>query len=230
MNYLDIAVVLILVFFLFKGISQGFVKSCLGFLPLVGALILTNKCYPVLSGLIRNTSVYKYLQGNVYKTIGLEKTDLLLNNNISHSKAIEGLELPNFLKKGLVENNNSVVYNILGVEDFGEYIASYIANACINVICVISIFLILFALIKIIIGALDLVSRLPILSFFNKTLGAFSGLSQGILFIWIIGLVLVFFHSNPSFVPFFNSLYKSNVAILFYENNLLMFMILRIML
>ena len=229
MNYLDIVVVLILIFFLLKGMREGFVKNCLGLFPLIGALVLTNKLYPVLSRLIRSTPIYKYLQSNVYEGIGLDTTNLLLNGDTSHSKAIEGLDLPNFLKKGLVENNNSVVYNILGVEDFGEYIASYIANACINALCVILVFFVLFISIKIVIGVLGLVTKMPILNFFNKALGTFSGLVQGILFVWIIGLVLVFFYSNPAFGSFFDTLYKSNIAMLFYENNLLMLMVLRIM-
>ena len=44
----------------------------------------------------------------------------------SQRTVIEGLKLPQFIKDMLIENNNSEFYNILGVEQFAEYITVWL--------------------------------------------------------------------------------------------------------
>lgn len=43
--------------------------------------------------------------------------------------AIEKLNLPQSMKDALIENNNSEVYQLLGVDHFIEYVSTYLA-AC----------------------------------------------------------------------------------------------------
>ena len=51
----------------------------------------------------------------------------------SQRTVIEGLKLPQFIKDMLIENNNSEFYNILGVEQFAEYITACLADMAIHV-------------------------------------------------------------------------------------------------
>ena len=47
---------------------------------------------------------------------------------------IEEMELPEQLKDALLENNNSEVYEALGVSSFTHYVSRYLANSLINII------------------------------------------------------------------------------------------------
>lgn len=225
MNYIDIGVIVILLFFAVAGRMRGLVRTCFSFVPMLAGLVLTNQLYPVLSKILRNTFIYEGLKNGVQKAL---KLDSIFANTIAGSDAIGALKLPGFLKTALVENNNPVVYNILGVNKVEEYIAGYVANICLNVLCMVVVFIVIVIACKLILTALDLIAKLPVVNFFNKTGGLAVGLLQGIIVLWIIGIVLVGFYSNPLFSRFFEVLNQSKVALFLYEKNVLLFMILRI--
>ena len=115
----------------------------------------------------------------------------------SQRTVIEGLKLPQFIKDMLIENNNSEFYNILGVEQFAEYITACLADMAIHVVCSVLIFILSYVLIRFLIYWLDLIARLPIICGLNQLAGAFLGLAQGLLILWIAGIVLKFFEAAP---------------------------------
>lgn len=225
MNYIDIAVIAILLIFAIAGRIRGLIKTCFSFVPMLAGLVVTNQLYPVLSKVLRNTFVYDGLKNGVQKAL---KLDSLFANAVTGSDAIGTLKLPEFLKTALVENNNPVVYNILGVNKIQEYIAGYVANICLNVLCMVTVFIIVVIGCKLILAALDLIAKLPVINFLNKTGGFAMGLLEGIIVMWVIGIVLVGFYSNPLFSGFFDILNQSKLALFLYEKNVLLFMILRI--
>ena len=105
--------------------------------------------------------------------------------------------MPQFIKDMLIENNNSEFYNILGVEQFAEYITACLADMAIHVVCSVLIFILSYVLIRFLIYWLDLIARLPIICGLNQLAGAFLGLAQGLLILWIAGIVLKFFEAAP---------------------------------
>ena len=166
MNYIDIAVIVILLIFAIAGRVRGLIKTCFSFVPMLAGLVVTNQLYPVLSKVLRNTFVYDGLKNGVQKAL---KLDSLFANAVTGSDAIGTLKLPEFLKTALVENNNPVVYNILGVNKIQEYIAGYVANICLNVVCMVTVFIVVVIGCKLILAALDLIAKLPVINFLNKT-------------------------------------------------------------
>lgn len=225
MNYIDIGVIVILAFFAISGRIRGLVKTCFSFVPMLAGLVLTNQFYPVLSKILRKTFIYEGLKEGVGKALNL---DGLLSSTLTGNDTIGALNLPEFLKTALVKNNNPVVYNILGVNKISEYISGYVANICLNVLCMAVVFVVIVAVCKFVLAALDLIAKLPVINFLNKTGGLAVGLLQGVIVLWIMGLVLVVFYSNPVFTSFFQLLDESKLGIFFYEKNVLLFMILRI--
>ncbi|MGE4214881.1 MAG: CvpA family protein [Anaerotignaceae bacterium] len=225
MNYIDIGVIVILLFFAIAGRMRGLVRTCFSFVPMLAGLVLTNQFYPVLSKILRNTFIYEGFKNGVQKAL---KLDSIFASTLAGSDAIGTLKLPEFLKTALVENNNPVVYNILGVNKIEEYISGYVANICLNVLCMAIVFIVVVIACKLILAALDLIAKLPVINFLNKTGGLAVGLLQGTIVLWVIGMVLVVFYSNPAFSGFFEMLNQSRLALFLYEKNVLLFMILRI--
>ncbi len=229
LNYWDIAVVVILLIFIFSGRRKGFVLTSLSFLPTIGGLFITNRIYPSVSKFIRNTFFFEKFKNGVSETLGFMDFKEAVPKNVSDVQLIESLKLPDFLKEGLIENNNPVVKNIFGAFDISDYIVSYVANVCVNVFSMIIVFVIVVFLIKAVIKTLDIISKLPVLNFLNKSLGGVLGFIKGLLVIWISGLILIFCYANPSFLKVFEVLYQSKLALFLYENNILLFMIMRIL-
>ena len=103
---------------------------------------------------------------------------------------IENLNLPQNVKSALIENNNHEVYELLGVNAFADYIGNYLADMILNSVGFVLMFAIVYLLIKLVVRWLDLIARLPILSGMNKIAGALLGGVQGLIFLWILCLVL----------------------------------------
>lgn len=225
MNYIDIGVIVILLFFGIAGRMRGLVRTCFSFVPMLAGLVLTNQLYPVLSKVLRSTFIYEGLKNGVQKAL---KLDTIFANALAGSDAISTLKVPEFLKTALMENNNPVVYNVLGVNKIEEYIAGYVANICLNVLCMVAVFVVIVIACKFILAALDLIAKLPVINFLNKTGGLAVGLLQGLIVLWVIGILLVGFYSNPVLSRFFEILNQSRLALFLYEKNVLLFMILRI--
>ena len=85
----------------------------------------------------------------------------------------------------------------MGVEQFAEYITACLADMAIHVVCSVLIFILSYVLIRFLIYWLDLIARLPIICGLNQLAGAFLGLAQGLLILWIAGIVLKFFEAAP---------------------------------
>ena len=77
-------------------------------------------------------------------------------------------------------------------------------------------------------SALNIVSKLPVISTVNRMCGLAIGGAKGILIVWFAGIVLVFFYYNEVFQQFFALLEKSHVTAFLYHHNLLLMMVLKI--
>lgn len=98
---------------------------------------------------------------------------------------IESLEIPDQIKKLLIENNNGEIYQEMGVQIFEDYVGKYLADRVIRVIIFTVLFIVFYAFLHIIIVWLNLISRLPILYGLNKIAGAVLGLAEALIFIWV---------------------------------------------
>lgn len=224
---LDAVVIGIILWCAVKAYQKGAVKAGLGFLPMILAIGAAYFCSPIFSKVLRGTPFFAFLQNKIQTTLNL---DGVLGDGIleTQTKLIQNMHIPNFLKNSLLENNNPVVYGILKADKLQDYITGYLANVCLNIISVVLIVVLVWFVVKLLLGALNLVMKLPGLSFLNRLCGLMIGTLQGVLIVWLMGLVLTFFYYNPRWSVFFSMLENSKVASIFYENNLLLLMILKI--
>mgnify|MGYP002539546330 FL=1 len=146
-----------------------------------------------------NTAVYETMKESALKASGLdEKMEEMaqtagLAGKAGERAVIESLEIPDQIKKLLIENNNGEVYQEMGVQIFEDYVGKYLADRVIRVIIFTVLFIVFYAFLHIIIVWLNLISRLPILYGLNKIAGAVLGLAEALIFIWVGALVLTLF-------------------------------------
>ena len=222
---LSAAVAIFLVCMMLYGHYRGFLKQCVS----IGAFIITLAAVKFVSpymtdAIMANTDVRDSISAFVLETVGLdEETEPFLNEPALQRMAIEGLKIPESIKEDLIENNNSEVYQILGVDRFAEYVGTYASRLAVNWICSIILFAVIFIILHLLIAWLDLLARLPILYGLNKIAGTFLGLAQGLILVWIGALFLDLFSATELGSLLYSQLKESTWLSALYHYNLVGF-------
>ena len=192
---MDFIVILIIAIPAIMGYRKGFIYACIGFLPVLVSFFGAKMISPVCSKFLRKTALFDFFKKNVYEGLNLGS---LLGEKAEQSQTalIDQMNMPDFLKSALLENNNSVIHSLFQTEKLQDYIASYFANICLNVISVVLAAVTLYIIMKLFLGALNIVSKLPVISTVNRMCGLAIGGAKGILIVWFVGIVLVFFYYN----------------------------------
>lgn len=189
-NWLSIAVGIYLAGMILYGHYKGFIRLAVSAGALVLTLAVVHTAAPVVSDFLKeNEAISRAFENSMQKAAGLGEAAEIKEPS-QQRLAIEGMEFPEQIKKALLENNNSEVYKLLGVETFTQYISSYLSHAMMDMIAFLLVFVVVFAAIRILTIWLDLVARLPILSGVNKLAGALLGGMEGLLFLWVLCLFL----------------------------------------
>ena len=224
---LDGVVIIWILIFAGLGYHKGFVMEALSFLPMLAAMVAVKFLTPMVGMLLRKTPMFGSLADSIGKSMHL---DTVMSNAAmqTQTEIIQNMHLPDFLKDALLANNNPVIYNLLDVDGLKEYIAGFLANVCINIVSVILVFVVVLFLARFLLKALNLVSKLPILNFFNRSCGMLIGGVKGLFWIWLICIGMTFLQCNDKMLMLFAVLNQSVVALFLYENNILLYLILTI--
>ena len=206
---------------------KGLIRAVLGFLPMALALLGTKAVSPMIGRSLRETFLFDKMSDAIQNSMGLD-TALQEGAMQTQTALIEAMPLPEFLKEALLENNNPVIYQLLHAESLKEYIAGYLANVCINVLSVAAAFVLIYIVVKVVINALHLFSKLPGLNFLNRSCGFLVGGVKGLVCVWLAGIVLTFFQCRGAFAGLFSAMEQTLFAGYFYENNILLQLILTI--
>lgn len=163
-------------------------------------------------------------QGTATESEKLKALSALMGNMTAADKRkfIESLPIPQYLQEQMETFNNSEGYRKLGADDFASYIVNYFASLILNVAAYIVTLLIAWGLIRLVIGAAGIFSRLPIIRTVNHALGLGAGILQGLLIVWMLMMVLSFFAATPAGQNLMAQVYDNPFLELLYNTNPLM--------
>ena len=202
----DISIVLILLFFLWRGHAKGFVLTLCSlaavFVALIGASFLSDvlaepvakAIEPAVTGSIHDT-VTSYYQRSTPENTSEEEADWLAR--LPFDKLLDPMRESKFFK-GYVEAFQKAVDDrateivTRTVQSLAHFVAVQIARMVIFVLAFFAILIAWFFLSR----ALDLVAKLPVLSTLNHWGGAVAGLVQGALVLFIAAWLL-----RDSYIP-----------------------------
>ncbi|MGN0136599.1 CvpA family protein [Anaerotignum sp.] len=224
---LDIIVIGVILGCALAAWRKGFIRAALGFLPMLAALIGSKLVSPSVGKFLRETFLFDKLSGSIQKSMGLDAA-IQEGAMATQTEIIEGMPLPDFLKEALLENNNPVIYQLLDVDTLKEYIAGFLANVCMNVLSVVLAFVLIYIAVTVVLHALHLFSKLPVLNFLNRFSGFLVGGAKGLFFVWIGFIGLTFFQCSAKFQGLFAAMEQTFAANFLYENNILLYLILTI--
>lgn len=137
-------------------------------------------------------------------------------------KAIEMAELPEVFKTLLSTNNNDEIYNKLGVKTFAEYVGEFLSKLIINIVAFLCTFLLVTIVLRAIVFALDIVSELPVLGFFNRLAGGVIGAVGGLIIVWLLFVVITLLYVTSFGREVYQVIQDNDVLRILYENNPLM--------
>lgn len=200
---LDLIFVLILAVCTIIGIKQGFVRSLLGIASLFVSIIAAVYLYrpfidmlygiPAVSGVI--DSIIESIKNAIMSALG--------TGELQNIPPVLGVFIGDMVASG------------------NETIAAALAEAAFSCILVIVFIILVRIAIAILVKALNLFTKLPVIKQFNGLLGGIMGLITGILICYIAATIL-FVWSNTGSAPWINeSLAGSMFAKHFWETNTL---------
>jgi len=226
MTYLDIIFIAILIVTSATGAVKGFIKTLFGFASTIVALIFAYLFYGLLSNLlIESTKLYGFFQEKIAGALDLKSLSQSVVSNIDRKDMIQGIQVPDFLKNLLIQNDNSEIYHVLGIHtnnSASDYVSSFLATIAINVLAFVILFILGLIIIGIVASLLDVVAKLPVLKQLNHLSGFVIGLATGIIMLWVVSLGLYLFVSMQGTSNLQSVIEESSFVLIFYNNNWLM--------
>lgn len=190
LTWFGIVILLILILFIWMGYRRGFIREIVSFFFVFLSLSLAWAINPYINDfLISKTPVYSTIQETCTDFVQKQSGDLE-NEMESSSQFIDGLNLPEILRKNIEKNNNTENYAELSVNTLTEYVSGYLARTIVNGLSYVLAYILATIGIRIVVYILNLIAGLPILKTANKLTGGLVGFVKGLVFIWILFLIL----------------------------------------
>lgn len=190
LTWFGIVILLILILFIWMGYRRGFIREIVSFFFVFLSLSLAWAINPYINDfLISETPVYSTIQETCTDFVQKQSSDLE-NETESSLQFIDGLNLPEVLRKNIEKNNNTENYAELSVNTLTEYVSGYLARTIVNGLSYVLAYILATIGIRIVVYILNLIAGLPILKTANKLTGGLVGFVKGLVFIWILFLIL----------------------------------------
>ncbi|MBP3889296.1 MAG: CvpA family protein [Cellulosilyticum sp.] len=221
---IDLIILVIILIFALIGYKKGLIKEIITLVSSIMALVVAFIIYPAINAILKVTALYTVIYSGVLEKVqiidfgkGLQSQGKAIIENITW--------LPSYLTEQIASNNNTAMYEMLGVHTIQEYISTYITDMIIGLIAIlVTWFLIKVALVWVLRIMGSIIEHLPIISGFNHIGGLIVGIFKGALTLSIIVLIVPLFITIPSLSHIGESLEMSYLVRWFYENNLVIWL------
>ena len=136
--------------------------------------------------------------------------------------AIQNADLPEVFKNLLSVNNNSEVYQQLGVETFAQYVGRYLAKLIVNIAAFLCTFVLITIVLRAIVFALDIVSALPGVGFINRLAGGVMGIVGALIIVWTLYVIITLLYTTSIGKEMFRMIQSDKILSILYEYNPIM--------
>ena len=230
MNWLFWILLVIFALFVIQGARKGMVRTAVSMVSFILVIVAASWINPYMGDFIReHTSWEESIQQRTSEMLAGVIEDQLEPDAGQQEEIIRQLPLPDGMKELLLENNNEEGYRSMAAEGFADYLSGYLAYAVINGIAFVLSFVVTIILIRLILYAVDILTDLPVLGGINRAGGIVLGAVQGLLWLWIIFLVIALFADTPAGRVLMEQIRINPVLSWLYNNNFLTMAIMRIL-
>lgn len=230
MSWLFWILLVVFALFVIQGARKGLVRTAVSMVSFLLVMVAASWINPYIGEFIRErTSWEEAIQERTSEMLEEMIEDQMEPDMGQQEEIIGNLPLPEGMKDMLLKNNNEAGYQSMAAEGFADYVSSYLAYAVINGIAFVLSFAVTIFLIRLILYAVDILTDLPVLNGINRAGGIVLGAIQGLLWIWIILLVIALFADTPAGSVLMGQIRKDLVLDWLYNNNYLTIIIMRIL-
>lgn len=223
MNNLLIITAIIFLICIIVGAAQGFLKIAASLAATVLILAIGMFASPYVSrGILKMTPLESKVQEKcteIFSLGGLGEIELPREQQMT---VIENAKLPKVFRELLAENNNSEIYQTLGIHTFSEYIGSYLAKIIADFAAFLLTTLVVSIVVHIVMYIIGFISRLPVIGGINRAAGGILGIGMALVIVWLLFLVITLGYQTDIGQKCFENINDSRVLTYLYENNLLL--------
>lgn len=221
MNWVLVAVAVIVILNGLLGLKKGFVKIVLSMISVIVTLVLVMVLTPYVSDAMKETEVYQKINESTYEYVHEHLAEETFETG---TESIQSLPLPESVKEMLMENGEN--YASAGIEVLTNYIADSLSDMIFNAMVFVITFVIVLFVVNIVFSAINLISKLPVLNSVNKLAGFAVGVAEGLVIVWIFFVFITVFNNSEMAISAYQQIESSKLLTFLYENNILMKLIL----
>ena len=220
MNWLVIAVIVLIVLATLAGAKRGLVKTVLSFF--VSLVIMLFVREPVSDFVKNQTGIYAAIETSVSSFVEEKTQEIQAGQAQLTDKVIDSLNLPDVLTKSLEQSNSKAVYEQRGIQNIAAYITGWLTDLAFEAVCCIISFVVVWILLRIVTMLLAGIVRLPVLHQIDCIAGAVCGLFTALIIIWIGGIVVTAFAAQDWGREALSMITQSTLLTFLYNNNFLL--------
>ena len=205
---LDIILVAIIALNVFICYKKGLVKLAVGLIAVLVSVILAVLLYkPVSNIIINNTELDEKIKSAITENFVNEEETTEETEDNGFMKYIE-----KYVEDPVNKTKNEIVIEASGV----------IATKLIDIIAMVSIFIVARLVLILLTFVTDLITSLPILKQFNELGGILYGLIKALLIIYVLLAIAFFIVYTTGSTGLADAIANSFITKFFYNNNLLL--------
>lgn len=169
----------------------------------------------------------QYIEQYMQQYLGDSGSETAQPTRAEQMELIENLPVPEVLKDLLLNYNNDEGYYSLGVTTFQDYLVNFIATVLLNVISFVAAVILVQVLFHLVLGALDILSHIPLIGGVNRLLGLLLGLLQALFFLWLFFLILSMASASEWGLQLLGMVQDSSFLSYLYDSNLFLRIVLQ---
>lgn len=136
--------------------------------------------------------------------------------------AIESADIPQVFKNILLTNNNSKIYDKLGVTSFASYVAKYMAQLAVNIVAFMLTLIVVTIVLRAVIFSLNVIADLPVFGFMNRLAGGVMGVIGVLIIVWAAFVIITVMYTTEIGREMFDMIQSNSMLSVIYEYNPIM--------
>ncbi len=136
--------------------------------------------------------------------------------------AIESADIPQVFKNILLTNNNSKIYDKLGVTSFASYVAKYMAQLVVNIVAFMLTLIVVTSVLRAVIFSLNVIADLPVFGFMNRLAGGVMGVIGVLIIVWAAFVIITVMYTTEIGREMFDMIQSNSMLSVIYEYNPIM--------
>lgn len=189
MNGLLIAVLVIFIGSIIVGYWRGFVRIAFSLVAMLLTIVLVSLITPHVTNFLKeNTSIYAGLAEKCSQAVRLsaEKEADNRTDAVEGEQELAGIQLPALWVRQILEKTGNTIDQTMEESGIYRVIGEYLADWILRGIAFFVAFILVSIVLKLVVGLLDILTKLPVIKGVNHLLGGVAGLAQGLLIVWLL--------------------------------------------